>query len=102
GGRPVFEEGANCDTFKLTISGTPADWVAAGKQVTVRSQWLVKTTASDLYIHKGAPDGALVGSSGDAATTAEEVILNPASTSIGTGDFYVRAVYFAATQADQY
>ena len=33
---------------------------------------------------------------------SEEVTLNPASASIGTGDFYVRAVYFAATQADQY
>ena len=100
GGEADCEEGANCDTFVLTISGTPADWV--GKQVKVRIQWLSNTTDYDLYIHKGSLDGPVVASSGDAASTDEETALNPNSSSIGTGDFYVRTVYFAAAAGDQY
>jgi hypothetical protein len=100
GGEADCEEGANCDTFKLTLSGTPASWV--GKQVKVSIQWLVNSNDYDLYIHKGSPDGPVVASSGDAATTIEEAVLNPASSSIGTGVFYVRAVYFAVVSADQY
>ncbi len=100
GGEADCVEGENCDTFKLTISGTPADW--AGKQVKVRIQWLLNASDYDLAIHKGSPDGPLVASSGAGATTSEEVVLNPASASIGTGDFFVRTVYFAATSADQY
>ncbi|MBA2434211.1 MAG: hypothetical protein H0V54_03830, partial [Chthoniobacterales bacterium] len=34
GGEADCEEGANCDTFQLTISGVPNDWL--GKQVKVR------------------------------------------------------------------
>jgi hypothetical protein len=100
GGEVDCEEGVNCDTFKLTISGTPADWI--GKQVKVRIQWLANSTDYDLKIHKGSPDGPEVGSSGNAASTYEEAVLNPASGSVGTGDFFVRAIYFAATPADQY
>lgn len=100
GGEESCEEGVNCDTFKLTISGTPADWVA--KQVKVRIQWLTPASDYDLSVHKGSPNGPLVASSGSGATTSEEVVLNPASSSIGTGDFYVRAIYFAITPGDQY
>lgn len=100
GGEADCEEGANCDTFVLTLSGTPADWV--GKQVKVRIQWLSNSTDYDLYIHKGSLDGPVVASSGDAASTSEETVLNPASSSIGTGQFFVRAVYFAVPAADQY
>src|SRR3954469_23692171 len=55
GGEADCVEGANCDTFKLTLTGTPADWI--GKQVKVRLQWTVNTTDYDMYIHKGAPNG---------------------------------------------
>ena len=77
GGEVDCEEGANCDTFKLIISGTPADWI--GKQVKVRIQWLANSTDYDLKIHKGSADGPEVGSSGNAASTYEEAVLNPAS-----------------------
>lgn len=100
GGEADCEEGANCDTFELTLTGTPADWV--GKQVKVRIQWLSNSSDYDLYIHKGSADGPVVASSGDAGTTAEEAVLNPASSSIGTGVFFVRAVYFVASLGDQY
>jgi len=32
------QDGVNCDTFKLTLSGTPADW--AGKLVHIQIDWL--------------------------------------------------------------
>ena len=95
-------EGANCDSFKLTISGTPEDWVAAGKQVRVRIDWLVNANDYDLTVHKGSVDGPVVGSSGSLGGTFEQVTLNPRSKSVGTGDFYVKAVYFAVAAADQY
>ncbi|HZA37938.1 MAG TPA: hypothetical protein VE486_02240, partial [Candidatus Baltobacteraceae bacterium] len=102
GGESDCEQGANCDAFKLTISGTPADWVAAGKQVKVRIVWLLNSSDYDLYVHKGSLDGPVIASSGAGGTTFEEVTLNPNSSNIGTGDFFVNVVYFAATQADQY
>ena len=100
GGEDDCVEGENCDTFVLTLSGTPADWL--GKQVKVRIQWLSNTNDYDLYIHKGSLEGPVVASSGDAASTDEETALNPASSSIGTGEFHVRVVYFAAVSGDQY
>lgn len=102
GGVENCEEGVNCDSYKLTISGTPADWLTAGKQVKVRIEWLLNASDYDMYVHKGSLDGPIVASSGAGGTTFEEVILNPNSSSIGTGDFYVHVVYFAANQADQY
>lgn len=100
GGVESCEEGVNCDTFKLTISGNPTDWTA--KQVRVRIQWLAPGSDYDLSVHKGSINGPLVASSGSAATTSEEVVLNPSSSSIGTGDFYVRAIYYAVVPGDQY
>jgi len=44
-------EGVNCDTFKLTLSGTEEDW--AGKVVNVTINWLTPANDYDLYIHKG-------------------------------------------------
>jgi hypothetical protein len=41
----------------------------------------------------------VVASSGGFAGTSEEVVIEPGSASIGTGDFFVRTVYFAATHA---
>ena len=102
GGEADCIEGENCDTFKLTISGTPEDWAAAGKQVFVQIKWAVNTNDYDLYIHKGAPDGPVIANSGDFGSTTEQVVLNPASASVGTGDFYVTTVYFAVAPGDQY
>jgi hypothetical protein len=102
GGESDCEQGANCDAFKLTISGTPAQWAAAGKQVKIRIEWLLNASDYDLYVHKGSLDGPVIASSGAGGTTFEEVTLNPNSSNIGTGDFYVNVVYFAATAADQY
>src|SRR5215212_7492462 len=39
GAEDACEEGTNCDSFTLTISGTPADWAAAVKVVHVQIDW---------------------------------------------------------------
>ena len=101
GGETSCTEGTNCDTFKLTISGVPADW--AFKKVHVQINWGLNANDYDMYVHKGSPTGPIVATSGSGGTVQEQVDINPlCSSSIGTGDFYVHVVYFAATQADQY
>ena len=102
GGESTCVEGTSCDSFSLTISGTPADWVAAAKQVHVQINWTSPSTDYDMYIHKGSLAGPTVASSGSGGSTVEQVDLNPASSSIGTGVFVVHVVYFASNPADQY
>jgi hypothetical protein len=100
GAEDACEEGTNCDSFALTLSGTPADWI--GKQVHVQINWTLPATDYDMYVHKGGLDGPIVASSGAGGTTQEQVDLNPASTSVGTGLFTVHVVYFVNSGTDQY
>lgn len=90
-------EGVNCDTFKLTISGDPSDWV--GKHARVSIFWGQRTSDYDLYIHKGTNEGPLVAKSAHGPTDSENVeevvYLDPATS--GTGDYSIRVVYFATT-----
>ncbi|MDQ6809536.1 MAG: hypothetical protein M3Z64_08975, partial [Verrucomicrobiota bacterium] len=102
GGEDACVEGTNCDSYKLTISGTPADWAAALKQVHIEITWSLNSTDYDLFVHKGTLAGPVVASSASGGTTIEQVDMNPASPSIGTGDFVVHAVYYASNPADQY
>src|SRR5436309_3043725 len=51
----------NCDTFTLTVNGTPADW--NGKHIEVTISWVVLASDYDLYIHKGSNAGPVVASS---------------------------------------
>src|SRR2546421_11029971 len=51
-------EGVNCDTFTLTVSGTPAQW--AGKRIEVFMSWVVLADDYDLYIHKNDNTGPVV------------------------------------------
>lgn len=90
-------EGVNCDTFTLTVAGTPADWV--GKNVRVSLSWLLPATDYDMYIHKDSITGPVVASSALGVTTAESAEINIAQS--GTGTYAVRVVYFAAA-GDQY
>lgn len=88
-------EGVSCDTFVLTVSGTPADWV--GKRVHLDFTWLDPANDYDVYIHKGATiAGPIVGSSTNThlSTNFERIDLDPAVASIGTGVFSVHIVYF--------
>ncbi len=103
-GEDLCQEGVTCDTFTLTVGGTPADW--AGKLIHVKIEWLLPVTDYDLYIHKDSNSGPLVANSGRGATspteplTWEDTTIDPSIS--GVGVYTVRAVYYAATAADQY
>lgn len=91
-------EGATCDTFTLTLTGSPSDWT--GKRVNVLINWLAPATDYDLYIHKDTVNGTEVSRSAEGPTTQEQAFIDPSVS--GTGVFVVHVVYFAATAADQY
>lgn len=99
-------EGANCDTFKLTLSGTEEDW--AGKVVNININWLNPANDYDLYIHKGEKcpangpcEGPIVSQDGNGSPSTQEVgSIDPSST--GTGVYLVRLVVFSAAPGDPY
>jgi hypothetical protein len=99
-------EGTSCDTYTLTIGGTPADWINAKKLVHVHLGWAVPTQDFDVYVHRGDLNGPVVADSGNGATNGilnnEDLDLDPSSPSIGTGTFAVHVVYWTAVAADQY
>ena len=94
--------GVNCDTFTLTLAGTPAEW--AGKKARVRVNATVNGDDVDVFIYKGTssgPLGTVVGSSASSGG-AEEVTLDPSQPAIGTGDFTVQVVYFLVSAGGSY
>ena len=98
-GESTCQESINCETFFLTLSGTPAEW--AGKTVRVKIGWLLPASDYDLYVHKGTATGPEIDSSATGAPgTTEGVTIDPAST--GTGVYAIHVVYFSAVAADQY
>src|SRR6186997_729375 len=102
----LCQEGVNCETFTLTISGTPTDWATAKKLVHVNLNWTLPAYDYDLYIHKGSLSGDVVASSGNGATNniliGEDADLDPSNPGIGTGVFAVHVIYWNANAADQY
>src|SRR5438132_14212576 len=48
-------EGVSCDTFTLTVGGSPTDY--AGKVVAVKIQWTNSLNDYELYIHKDSNGG---------------------------------------------
>ncbi len=96
-GEDTCVEGVNCDTFKLTVTGTPADW--AGKKIEVTISWVVLANDYDLFIHKGSNSGPVVSSSAHGAPGTQEVgKIDPAID--GTGVFSVHVTYFTGSAAD--
>lgn len=102
-------EGVSCDTYTLTLSGTPADWVNKKAKITI--SW--NFTAGDdfdVIIHQGSstdpggrPNGPIVASSLNSSTTAPEVVdVDPNAPSVGTGVFKVHVIYFLALPGDMY
>lgn len=87
-------DGVNCDTFTLTLSGTPASW--AGKVAHVVIAWPNANDDYDVFIHKGPVTGPVVGSSAQGGGGPEAVDLDPSNPNIGTGAFTVHVVYFLA------
>lgn len=101
-GEDTCVEGVSCDTFTLTVSGTPADW--AGKRIEVALTWVVLASDYDLYIHKNSNAGPLIGSSnGGAPSTSEKVSIEPGDLDAdGSTAFTVHVVYSVAAAGDQY
>jgi hypothetical protein len=98
-------EGVNCDTFVLTLSGTPADWSGKKARVVISTSDPSGTTDYDLFVHKGADNSGPIVPGGESAhggTPPESVDLDPSNPLIGTGQFSVHVVYFSAAAAFQY
>jgi hypothetical protein len=95
------QDGVNCDTFKLTISGAPADW--AGKLAHVEINWTNPAFDYALSVHKGTTSDPTVAYSDNSITSPrnwEAVDISPAET--GTGDYTVHVIYFTTSEADPY
>jgi hypothetical protein len=112
--------GGNCDLFTLTVTGNPSDW--AGKLIRVHFSWTSPSTDFDMVVrHETTGDNQLegqgmcspgsedscpgpydtiAGSSANGVNTFEEAVLSPSDS--GTGNYYVRALYFAPNPGDQY
>ena len=99
-------EGINCDTFKLTLTGTEEDW--AGKVVNITINWLNPVNDYDLFVHKGENcpangpcEGPVVSQDGNGAPSTQEAgSIDPSST--GTGVYLVRLVSFSVAPGDAY
>src|SRR5438105_11164298 len=97
-------EGVNCDTFVLTLSGTPSDWSGLKARIVISSADPSGVTDYDLYVHQGDHSGPIVpgGELAHGGTPPEIVDLDPSNPEIGTGQFSVHVVYFSAFAGFQY
>ncbi|MDQ3120442.1 MAG: hypothetical protein M3Q89_12905, partial [Verrucomicrobiota bacterium] len=93
-------DGVNCDVFKLTATGTEADW--SNNLIALTFGWTLVANDYDFYVHKGAVNGPIVGTGRNdgAPATDDNAAIDPAAT--GVGDYYVHVVYFSVVGADQY
>src|SRR6266436_8936767 len=57
GGEGTCVETVNCDTFTLSVGGTQADWVTAGKRIEVKITPPFSQDDYDLVIHKTSNAG---------------------------------------------
>ena len=101
-GESTCVEMVNCDTFTLTVLGTPTDW--SGKRVQVAMSWVVLANDYDLYIHKGDNNGPVVSSSTHGAPSTSETAFIKAEdlNASGTTVFTVHVGYFTGSVADEY
>jgi hypothetical protein len=83
-------DGVNCETFTITVGGTPANW--AGKKVRILLTWQNGANEYDLYIHKGSNNGPLITSAfAGPGLTRQVAYIDPAQS--GTGVFTVHVAY---------
>ena len=99
-GEATCVDGVNCDVFKITVSGTQADW--GSHLIALTFGWTLQANDYDFYIHKDAVNGPNVGSGRNdgAPATDDNAAIDPAAT--GVGDYFVHVVYFSVVGADQY
>jgi len=103
-GESTCVEGVSCDTFTLTVGGTPANWAAASKRIEVKTVAPTGADDYDLVIHKTDNNGPIVDSSGAGAGVTQDEVevahISPATD--GVGVFTVHVIYFATVPGDQY
>jgi BNR repeat-like domain len=103
-GEGTCVEGISCDTFTLTVGGTPDDWAAAAKRIEVTTTAPSGADDYDLVIHQGDNNGPIVDSSGAGAGITQDEVeiahINPATDGVGT--FTVHVIYFSTVPGDQY
>jgi hypothetical protein len=95
------EEGVNCDTFTLNVTGTPTQW--AGKVLQIRIDWTLPALDYALAVHKDSNSGPLVGYSDNPINSPrnwERSQIEPALT--GPGTYTVHVIYFNTTVLDPY
>ena len=100
-GEAGCQDGSTCDTFKLTVGGTQADW--AGKLIHIEIDWLSPTTDYALSVHKGTnsdPSIAYSDNPVDAPRNWEMVDIDPSVS--GVGDYSIHVIYFTTTTQDPY
>ena len=97
-------EGINCDTFLVTLSGTPTNWTGLKARIVISCADPSGLSDYDLYVHKGDNTGPIVpgGESAHGGTPPEIVDLDPSNPDVGTGQFSVHVVYFSAFAGFQY
>jgi hypothetical protein len=101
-GESTCVEMVNCDTFTLTVLGTPADW--SGKRVQVAMSWVVLANDYDIYIHKGDNSGPVVDQAAHGAPSTSETAYIEAGDldASGSTTFTVHVGYFTGEIADEY
>src|SRR4051794_1975293 len=101
-GESTCVDGVNCDTFTLTVSGTPSDW--SGKRIQVAMSWVVLANDYDLYIHKNDNSGPVVDQSAHGAPSTSETAYIEAGDldPDGSTTFTVHVGYFTGSAADEY
>lgn len=99
-GEATCVDGVNCDVFKITVTGTAADW--GSKLIALTFIWTLPANDYDFYVHKDSVTGPIVttGRNGGAPETDDNAAIDPAAT--GVGDYFVHIVYFSVVGADQY
>src|SRR5205814_7032238 len=96
--------GVNCDTFLVTLSGTPTNWSGLKARIVISCADPSGLSDYDVYVHKGDNSGPIVpgGESAHGGTPPEVVDLDPSDPDVGTGQFSVHVVYFSAIAGYQY
>src|SRR6266571_8476297 len=97
-------EGVNCDTFLVTLSGTPTNWTGLKARIVISCADPSGLSDYDDYVHKGDNAGPIVpgGVSAHGGTPPEVVDLDPSDPDVGTGQFSVHVVYFSSAFTFQY
>jgi hypothetical protein len=97
-------DGVNCDTFVVTLSGTPTNWAGLKARIVISCADPSGLSDYDVYVHKGDNSGPIVpgGTSAHGGTPPEIVDLDPSNPDVGTGQFSVHVVYFSAFAGFQY